>query len=44
MTTEASAWVRIYIPYYIVRTGVGLRALSILCGLGNARACYARIG
>ena len=36
---------RIYIPcYYIVRSGVGWWALSILCGKGNAKACSPRMG
>ena len=36
--------VRPYIPYYIVRTGVGWWALSILCEGGNAKACSPRMG
>ena len=37
--------VRFYIHLFdIVRTGVGYWALSILCGVGNARAFDTRMG
>lgn len=44
MTTEASTWsVSIYLIIYS-SFWRGLTALSILCGLGNARACDSRMG